>query len=65
MNASRFTAVILAADRGVRDPLVAASGACCKAMVKIDGTPMLERVVRALLDSSRVDGIVLSGAQEQ
>jgi CTP:molybdopterin cytidylyltransferase MocA len=65
MNASRFTAIILAADRGARDPLVDASGACCKAMVKIDGTPMLERVVKALMDSSRVDGIVISGAQEQ
>jgi CTP:molybdopterin cytidylyltransferase MocA len=65
MNAHRFTAVILAADRGAPDPLVDASGACCKAMVKNDGTPMLERVVRALMDSSRVDRIVISGAQEQ
>lgn len=65
MNASRFTALILAADRGMHDPLVDASGACCKAMVKIDGTPMLERVVKALMGSSRVDGIVISGSQEQ
>jgi CTP:molybdopterin cytidylyltransferase MocA len=65
MSSSLFTAVILAADRGGRDPLVDASGACCKAMVKIDGTPMLERVVRALIDSDQVDRIVISGAQEQ
>jgi CTP:molybdopterin cytidylyltransferase MocA len=65
MNPSLFTAVILAADRGGRDPLVENSGACCKAMVKIDGTPMLERVVKALMDSRQVGGIVISGAQEQ
>jgi CTP:molybdopterin cytidylyltransferase MocA len=63
MTDSRFTAVILAADRSPDDPLLAASGACCKAMVNIGGIPMLERVVRALLDSVHIDHIVISGQQ--
>ena len=65
MTSTQFTAVILAADRNANDPLLKASGACCKAMVKIDGTPMLERVVRALLESEHVAHIVISGPQEQ
>lgn len=65
MTTERFTAIILAADRHANDPLLAASGACCKAMVKIDGAPMLERVVGALLDSPRVGHIVISGPREQ
>jgi CTP:molybdopterin cytidylyltransferase MocA len=65
MNSSLFTAVILAADRAARDPLVDASDACCKAMIKIHGTPMLERVVRALMDSGLVERIVISGVEEQ
>lgn len=65
MTSQQFTAVILAADRNANDPLLQASGACCKAMVKIDGTPMLERVVHALLESQHVAHIVISGPQEQ
>lgn len=59
-----FTALILAADRDAADPLVQASGACCKAMVRIDGTPMLERVVRALTGSRSVGPILVSGRQD-
>lgn len=65
MTPGLFTAIILAADRNARDPLVDASGACCKAMIKIDGTPMLERVVRALMASELVGDIVISGPQER
>jgi len=65
MTDSRFTAVILATDRNPNDPLLVASGACCKAMVNIGGTPMLERVVRDLLDSAQVDHIVISGQTHQ
>jgi CTP:molybdopterin cytidylyltransferase MocA len=65
MPSRKFTAVILAADRNADDPLLKASGACCKAMVKIDGTPMLERVVSALLESEHVGHIVISGPQEK
>jgi len=61
MTAEHFTAIILAADRNAHDPLLEASGACCKALVKIDGTPMLQRVVTALLASEQVGTILLSG----
>ena len=65
MTSHQFTAVILAADRNTDDPLLQATGACCKAMVKIDGAPMLERVVGALLDSEHIANIVISGPEEQ
>src|SRR5210317_1603958 len=61
MPAERFTAIILAADRNAHDPLLEASGVCCKALIKINGTPMLQRVVTALLSSTRVETILLSG----
>ncbi len=60
-----FTAVVLAADRNAQDPLAAAAGVCCKAMVRIDGTPMLERVVTALSASRHVDAIVISGVRRE
>ncbi len=65
MKPETFTAIILAADRDAGDPLVAASGACCKAMVKIDGTPMLEHVVRALMESRAIEAIIISGRRDQ
>jgi len=65
MTTERFTAVILAADRNAHDPLLEATGACCKALVKIDGTPMLQRVVTALLSSERVGTILLSGPSRE
>jgi GTP:adenosylcobinamide-phosphate guanylyltransferase len=65
MKSGAFTAIVLAADRKAADPLVDASGACCKAMVKIDGIPMLERVVSALMSSAGIGAIVISGRQEQ
>jgi GTP:adenosylcobinamide-phosphate guanylyltransferase len=66
MTTPEFTAVILAADRNADDPLVQASNACCKALVEVDGIPMLQRVVAALEDSEHVDNILLSGpAREQ
>ena len=64
MNPAPFTAIVLAADRSTRDPLVDAAGACCKAMIKIDGTPMLERVVKALRESDQIGDIVISGPEE-
>jgi len=61
MTIERFTAIVLAADRNAHDPLLEASGARCKALVKIDGTPMLQRVATALFASKRVETILLSG----
>lgn len=56
-----FTAVVLAGDRGAHDPLTALSGAPCKALVPVGGTPMILRVLDALGHSSEVGSILLSG----
>ena len=63
MHATGFTAVILAADRNPDDPLVTSAGVCCKALVEIDGTPMLQRVIAALQDAASIDDILLSGPE--
>ena len=39
ISPARFTAVVLAGDRRPDDPLVRQTGACCKALVTIDGRP--------------------------
>jgi molybdopterin-guanine dinucleotide biosynthesis protein A len=59
-----FTAVILAGERGPGDPLVKASGACCKAMIEIDGTPMILRVLQALEQATRVHARLISGPEK-
>jgi GTP:adenosylcobinamide-phosphate guanylyltransferase len=61
MHATRFTAVVLAADRNPDDPLVKNAGACCKALVEIGGTPMLQRVILALQNAVSIGDILLSG----
>jgi GTP:adenosylcobinamide-phosphate guanylyltransferase len=61
MTPTEFTAIILAADRNPHDPLVQVSKACCKALVEVDGVPMLQRVVSALQDSEHIENILLSG----
>jgi GTP:adenosylcobinamide-phosphate guanylyltransferase len=56
-----FTVIILAGERGHGDPLAAHASACCKAMVEIDGTPMIFRVLAALESAKQVDRYILSG----
>lgn len=56
-----FTAILLAGERGARDPLTEPSGAPCKALVPVGGTPMLMRVLTALGRSRAVGPILLSG----
>jgi len=60
-NGEKFTAIVLAGDRGPDDPLLAASGVPAKAMIPIDGKPMLCRVVDALLAAEEISRIILSG----
>jgi len=45
---SGFTALILAGSRGGPDPVAAYAGVAHKALIQIDGTPMILRVVAAL-----------------
>jgi GTP:adenosylcobinamide-phosphate guanylyltransferase len=59
-----FTAVVLAGDRASSDPLVEQSTACCKAMIEIDGTPMVMRVLAALDEAELIDGCILSGPRQ-
>jgi CTP:molybdopterin cytidylyltransferase MocA len=57
----RFAAVVLSGDRSSSDPLVAASGRGCKALIEIDGTPMILRVLEALEQSASVGPITICG----
>ena len=61
----RFQALVLAGDRGATDPLLAQSEACCKAMIEIDGTPMVLRVLAALDAAESIDGRMLSGPKPE
>ena len=58
-----FTAVILAGERGPGDPLIRVTGSCCKAMIEIDGIPMILRVLQALETATRVDTRLISGPE--
>ena len=60
-GAGAYTAVVLAGDRGPHDALVRHAGACCKALVKVDDTPMLQGVVGALQRSESIGRVLLSG----
>lgn len=60
-----FTAVVLAGDRNPDDPLVRQTGACCKALVTIDGRPMLDGVVATLQQSEWIQRVLLSGPSRQ
>ena len=58
-----FTAVILAGERGPGDPLVRQTGACCKAMIEVEGTPMILRVLQTLDTATRVNTRLISGPE--
>jgi len=59
----RMLAVVLAGDRTKQDALVERSGAGCKALLPIDGEPMVYRVLRALRQSQLVDRVLLAGPE--
>ena len=56
-----FTAIILAADREMDNPVAAAAGVRCKSMAPVNGTPMLFRVIEALASSGHVRNQTLCG----
>src|SRR5512139_2274437 len=60
-----FAALVLSGDRSSSDPLVAASGRGCKALVEIDGTPMILRVLDALGHSAEVGEITICGPSRE
>ena len=55
----RFTALILAGDRGAADPVCQAAKVPHKCLAQVGGKPMLERVVDALVASPWVDRIAV------
>lgn len=56
-----FTAVVLAADRVLPDPVARAAGVCCKALSPVAGAPMVWRVLEALEASQEVNTRILCG----
>jgi hypothetical protein len=60
MTDRRYTALVLAASRGNLDPLAQAGGVSHKTFIDIGGVPMLERVVRSVIESGRVGRVVIS-----
>ncbi|WP_374764725.1 nucleotidyltransferase family protein [Yunchengibacter salinarum] len=59
--ATPMNALVLAASRqGERNSVAALKGVSHKCVAPINGTPMIERVVRALLDSDRIATVYVS-----
>lgn len=59
----RMTAIVLAGDRTKADSLVNHSPANCKALIDIDGVPMVRRVLDSLMESRVVSDITLAGPE--
>jgi len=55
-----FTALVLAADRGLGDPVSRAAGVAHKCLAPVGGTAMLQRVVEALAASPEIGRIAVS-----
>ena len=64
-KSNRLSAIVLAGDRTKTDSLIAHSGVPCKALIDVDGTPMVHRVINALRSSQLVNGILLSGPERE
>ena len=58
-----MTAVVLAGDRIKKDSLISHTKVGCKALIDIDGIPMVRRVLGALQQSKAVFKIVLAGPE--
>jgi GTP:adenosylcobinamide-phosphate guanylyltransferase len=57
----KFTAVVLAADRGPDDPVARSAGVRCKSLTPVGGKPMVFRVLDALTASRMVTTYILCG----
>ena len=60
-----MTAVVLAGDRSKSDSLVNHAGTRCKALIPIDGTPMVRRVLTALKASQVAGRLLLCGPEAE
>ncbi len=54
-----WTAIVLAGERPGGDPLARSLGEATKALIRIDGHPMIDHVVDALLASGNIERIVI------
>ncbi|MEE9423790.1 MAG: nucleotidyltransferase family protein [Methylococcales bacterium] len=61
----KFTAIVLAADRGASDPVAAVTQAPCKALSPVLGTPMLFRVIQGLQQSKTIESIIIVGPAQE
>lgn len=61
MSHRNFTAIVLAGDRGRRDPVAQAANAPCKALCPVAGKPMVWRVIETLRTTAAIDRILLVG----
>ena len=61
----KLTAVVLAGDRSKADSLIDHAGTCCKALIPIDGVPMVRRVLRALKESRVAGHLLLCGPEAE
>ena len=58
-----MTAIVLAGDRTKADSLINHTQAGSKAMIDMDGTPMVRRVLNSLRTSRVVKGICMAGPE--
>jgi GTP:adenosylcobinamide-phosphate guanylyltransferase len=59
-----FSGVVLAADRGLTDPVALETGAPCKSFVPVGGRPMLLRVLDTLSAANEVGSIAICGPSQ-
>ncbi len=64
-RAQSLSAVVLAGERGEGNALIEHSAAPCKALIDIDGVPMVRRVILALKRSRVVRRVVLVGPEQR
>ncbi|MFT7616781.1 MAG: GTP:adenosylcobinamide-phosphate guanylyltransferase [Planctomycetota bacterium] len=60
-DSSKFTAIVLAGDRGPDDPVAKSQGASCKALSKVGGRELLLRVLDVLLASPNIKRTCIVG----
>ena len=60
-NPPRYTAIVLAGDRGPNDPVAQAAGAPCKALTLVQGKALVWRVIDTLKQIERIESIVVVG----
>ncbi len=61
MSEPRYAAILLAGDRGPTDPVACATGAPCKALSPVAGTPLVWRVIEILKQIDALGPMLLAG----